>query len=172
MAVQVNNIVNANIYLGGNNLLGCAEEIKLPVLKAVMKDHKALGMFGKLKLPAGFEALEGDIKWSSFYLDAFRAVANPLRALQLMCRSNVESWNAQGLSQERELVTLLTVSFQEFPLGSFKQHEQVDFPSKFTATYIKQTLAGQDVVELDVMSNIFRVGGEDMLANYRSHIGA
>ena len=30
---------------------------------------------------------------------------------------------------------------------------------------------GEEVLELDYLANIFRVGGEDMLGTYRSHIG-
>ena len=33
------------------------------------------------------------------------------------------------------------------------------------------TVDGDEVLELDYLANIFRVGGEDMLADYRSNIG-
>lgn len=172
MSVEIKNIVNANIYLNGTSLLGQAEEIKLPTIKASMKEHKALGMVGKLKLPSGIEALEGEIKWNSFYLDTFRTCANPFKTVQLMCRSNVETWNAQGLTEEKELVTILTVQFEEVSLGTYKPQESAEYPSKFQATYVKQTLGGEPVVELDVMTNTFKVGDEDVLANYRTNTGA
>lgn len=171
MSTQINNIINANIYLAGSNLLGCADEVKLPVLKSVMKDHKALGMFGRAKLPNGFEAMEGEIKWNSFYTDVFLVAANPLKSVQLMCRSNVETWNSQGLAEEKELVTIMTVTFTEYALGSFKQGEAAEFPGKFSANYVKQTCGGKEIIEYDVFANIFKIGGVDQLTNFRNNIG-
>ncbi|STJ83855.1 phage major tail tube protein [Escherichia coli] len=65
--IEINRITNANIYLDGTNLLGRAEEVKLPDVSMIMQEHKALGMVGKVELPAGFDKLEGEIKWNSFY---------------------------------------------------------------------------------------------------------
>ncbi|WP_027809960.1 phage major tail tube protein, partial [Burkholderia cenocepacia] len=58
--IEINRITNANIYVNGNSLLGRAEEIKLPDISAIMQEHKALGMVGKIELPAGFDKLEGE----------------------------------------------------------------------------------------------------------------
>ena len=55
--IQTAQVVNANIYLNGKNLLGRAAEVKLPEVTAVMKEHSALGMVGKFELPAGFEKM-------------------------------------------------------------------------------------------------------------------
>ncbi len=38
-------------------------------------------------------------------------MANPFQAVQLQCRSNVETYGAQGRIQEVSLVTFLTVMF-------------------------------------------------------------
>ena len=169
--IQVNRIVNANIYMDGTNLLGRAEEVKLPDIQAIMNEHKALGMVGKIELPSGFDKLEGEVKWNSLYEEAAKAMANPFKAVQLQCRSSIETYGAQGRIQEVSLVTFLTVMFKKNPLGTFKQHDNAEFGSSFAATYIKQVIDGDEVLELDYMANIFRVGGEDMLADYRSNIG-
>ena len=49
--IEINRITNANIYVNGNSLLGRAEEIKLPDVSAIMQEHKALGMVGKIEPP-------------------------------------------------------------------------------------------------------------------------
>jgi len=169
--IQVNRIVNANIYIDGTNLIGRAEEVKLPDIQAIMAEHKALGMVGKIELPSGFDKLEGEVKWNSLYKDVAKTVANPFKAVQLQCRSSIETYGAQGRLQEVSLVTYLTVMFKKNPLGTFKQHDNAEFGSTFTATYIKQVIKGKDVLELDYMANIFKVNGEDLLATYRDNIG-
>ena len=89
----------------------------------------------------------------------------------MQCRSSIETYGAQGRIQEVSLVTFLTVMFKKNPLGTYKQHDNAEFGSSFSATYIKQVVDGDEVLELDYMANIFRVGGEDMLSDYRSNIG-
>ena len=169
--IEINRITNANIYVAGSSLLGRAEEIKLPDVSAIMQEHKALGMVGKIELPAGFDKLEGEIKWNSLYRDVARTMANPFQAVQLQCRSNVGTYGAQGRFQDVSLVTFLTVMFKKNPLGTFKQHDNAEFASSFSATYIKQMVDGEEILELDYLANIFRVNGEDMLATYRRNIG-
>ena len=77
--IEINRITNANIDVNGNSLLGRAEEIKLPDISAIMQEHKALGMVGKIELPAGFDKLEGEIKWNSLYKDVAKTVATRSR---------------------------------------------------------------------------------------------
>jgi P2 family phage contractile tail tube protein len=66
--IEINRITNANIYLDGANLLGRAEEVKLPDVSMTMQEHKALGMVGKVELPAGFDKLEGDTMIGNLYI--------------------------------------------------------------------------------------------------------
>lgn len=169
--IQVNRIVNANIYIDGTNLIGRAEEVKLPDIQAIMNEHKALGMVGKIELPSGFDKLEGEVKWNSLYEEAAKAMANPFKAVQLQCRSSIETYGPGGRIEEVPLATFLTVMFKKNPLGTYKQHDNAEFGSTFTATYIKQVIKGKDVLELDYMANIFKVNGEDLLATYRDNIG-
>ncbi|MFE8048749.1 phage major tail tube protein [Brenneria goodwinii] len=169
--IEVNRITNANIYIDGVNLLGRAEEVKLPDVSMIMQEHKALGMVGKVELPAGFDKLEGEIKWNSFYHDAMLGAANPYKTLALQCRSSVERYSSQGRIDEIPLVTYLTIMFKKNPLGTFKQHENAEFSSGFTCSYLKQVLDGEELLELDYLANIFRVGGVDQLTDYRSNIG-
>ena len=61
MAVNVNRMTNANIYVNGANLLGMAEEVIVPRPKAKMVDHKGLGMVGVGEFPSGLDKIEATI---------------------------------------------------------------------------------------------------------------
>lgn len=169
--IQIAQVVNANIYLNGKNLLGRAAEVKLPEITAAMKEHSVLGLVGKFELPAGFEKMEGEIVWNSFYPDVLKMQGDIFSAWSLQCRSSREGFNSQGRYEEVALVTFLTVQFKGSPLGEFKQHENVSLTSKFSCTYVKQVVNGQDVLELDVLANIYKAGGRDLLSQYRVNIG-
>lgn len=68
-------------------------------------------------------------------------------------------------------VVFITCSFFEVPTGDFKQNDKAEFQSKFSATYIKQVVDGNDVLEVDAMANIYKVNGVDKLDLYRTNIG-
>lgn len=169
--IQLNTLNNANIYIDGNSLLGRAEEFKLPTVKFKMAEHKAVGMVGAIKLPSGFEALEGEIKWNSFYPDVWAKLLDPYTSVQLQARGSLETYNSQGRQAQVPYVVFLTCSFYEVPAGDFKQNDKAEFQSKFYATYIKQVVDGKDVLEVDAMANIYKVNGVDKLDLYRTNIG-
>lgn len=83
----------------------------------------------------------------------------------------METWGAAGRTEQLPLVTFLTVLFKKTPLGTFKQNDNAEFPSAFSAYYVRQQFAGKDLIELDVLSNIYKVGGEDKLDLFRANQG-
>ena len=169
--IQVNRVTNANIYINGNCLLGRADEIKLPDITTMMSEHKAVGMIGKIELPTGFDKLEGEIKWNSYYPEVWGTLADPFTMVQLQCRSSLDTYSANGRIAQVPLVTFLTVAFKKNPMGTFKQNDNAEFGSSFAAYYVKQQVGGQDVIELDVLANIYKVNGVDKLDLYRANIG-
>lgn len=170
-SIQINRVTNAAIYINGNSLLGKAEEIKLPDITSLMSEHKALGMVSKIELPGGIDKMDGEVKWNSFYPDVATTMGNLFTMVQLQCRSSVETWGAGGRTAQQPLVTFLTVLFKKNPLGAYKQNDNAEFSSAFAVYYIRQQLAGKDMVELDVLANIYKVGGVDQLDLYRANMG-
>ena len=170
--IVTNQITNAVVYINGNSMLGRAAKIDLPDLELMMADHMALGMVGEIQLPVGFKALTGSIDWNSWYQDVAVLVTNPFTGLQMQIRSNVETWDSTGRTAEAALVTFLTATFTTWPLGKFEPRKKADFPAKFSATYLRQSIGGTDIIELDYMANIFKINNVDQLQNYRSNTGA
>jgi P2 family phage contractile tail tube protein len=173
LAIQVNRITNANLFINGNSMLGRADELTLPDLKAKMSEHKAIGMVGSLELISGFEKIEAKIKWNSYYQDALGSFAyNPYKAVQLQVRASVEGYDSTGRIAQLPLVTFLIGQFKNLPMGTFKQHDNVEFESMINCTAIKQIYNGKTVLEYDCLANILKVQGQDLLAQYRLNIGA
>jgi len=169
--VAIKQITNANAYIDGTSFLGKVEETKLPDVVATLSEHKALGMIGKIELPNGIDKMEMTIKWNSLYGDVLKKAANPFKAVQMQIRSSQETYTGQGRTEEVPVVVFLTGSFKKFPLGGYKQHDNVEAETALTITYLRLVVNGEDIVEIDVLSNIYKVAGEDLLAQYRSNIG-
>lgn len=153
--------------------MGRAEEINLPSIKHKMADHKGLGLMAETEFwTGGIEKLEAKIKWSSFYLDAYQAGANPNKTASIQVRGNLKSFNSQGLVSEVAYVCYITAMFKETPLGNFKQLDNAEFESNLTVYYVKLEVDGQSVIEIDPLANIYKTSGTDVLARYRLNVGS
>lgn len=169
--ISVNRLTNANIYLDGKSFLGKAEEITLPEIKHMMAEHKAIGMVGKMEFFAGIDKMEAKIKWNSFYSDAMVKMGNPTQSIQLQVRGNLETYESSGRTNQVPVVAYLTVQSKNFPMGNFKQHDNVELESSLNCIYAKLEVDGRVIVEVDVMANIYKVDGVDIMATYRNNIG-
>ena len=165
-------IYNANVYIDGNELLGKASEFKLPEFEFEQDEYKGLGLKGTVKLPMGVAALEGEITWNSFFPEVARKAANPYKAVQLMVRANVETYDTTGRVKEVPLVTMVTATFSKNTLGGYKPKEKAEFSSTYQTTEIRQVLDGREVLYYNALRNEYRVDGVDVEEIYRRNIGA
>lgn len=168
----ISKVFNANVYIDGtNNLIGRAKEITLPDVAVKMIEHSALGMIGTVELPAGLEKLETKVKWSGFYPDALTMGANPYIARKLQVRANVEKYAPGGRVEQKPLLVQLTCTFKKSPGGTFGSKEDVEIEQELATSYMRVVLDGEELLEVDIFANVWRVGGVDVLENYNKALG-
>lgn len=168
--IAIQKVTQGVVYLDGNSMLGKCESVDLPDLKFLFEEHKSLGMVGKLELPThGVDKLEGKLKMNSIYSDMAKKL-NPFRYRQIQVRSSVNVHTSMGKVQEKRLVTFLTIAVKNMPLGKFEQHKNVDVEYDFNCTYVRQVMDGEDIIEYDALANILKIGGEDVLEEYRQNV--
>ena len=169
--IEINKLTNANIYLNGNNLLGRAEEIQLPQIKHKMVEHKALGMVGSAEFFAGIDKLECKIKWNALYPFVLTSCANPFMSVMLQVRASLETYNGSGRIKEAPATIFLTGIFKDFPLGNIKPHDNAEYETTMSVTYAKLIVDKQEIFEIDVLQNIYKVGVVDVLDKFKKNIG-
>ena len=169
--IQINRLTNANIYMDGNNLLGRAEEISLPMIKHKMSEHKALGMIGSAEFFSGIEKLECKIKWNSLYPEVLKKAANPFKTVQLQARASLETYNSMGKLAEAPAIAYISGTFKEFPLGNIKAGDNAEYETNLAVNYAKLIVAGEEIFEIDILENIYKVSGVDIMQDYRNNIG-
>jgi len=170
--IGINRVTNANVYINGVNLLGRAEEVTLPQIKHIMAEHKGLGMVGAAEFPSGLEKMEAKFKWAALYPEVMVSVADPTRVVSIQVRASVETYNGLGKIAEVPAVMFLSGIFKEFPMGTFKKHDNAEFDTTMSVYYAKMVIGGLDIFEVDVLENIYKVAGLDILAQYRLNTGA
>lgn len=170
--ISINKVTNCNIYLEGSSLMGQAKEVMLPTVENKMAPHNALGMIGDMEVPSGIQAMEATIVWNSFYADALKKLGVLSGAVKIQVRFSVDEYNSSGgLTSRKPGVVYMTCQPKNFPLGSFKQHENVELESKVTVYAVKLEIDSEVIMDLDLNANIYIVGGVDQLAQYRANLG-
>ena len=169
---EISKVYHANVYVDGTtSLLGQLSEVKLPDIALATSEHKGLGMFGTVELPSGIGALVMALKWSGFYADAKKLGANPFKSRRIQIRANHETYDEGGRIAEVALVITVAGSWKKAGGDTFKGQEASDTDDEVTCTYLKCELDGVELYEIDVINNIYKVDGEDLLENMRKNLG-
>jgi len=98
-------------------------------------------------------------------------VANPFTAVEVQLRGSLETYSNSGRIAQVPVVAYLTGVFKKFPLGGFKQHDNVEAETTMSVTYCKLEIDGQAILEVDALANIYKAGGVDLLETYKTNIG-
>ena len=167
--IEINKLTNANVYLNGNNLLGRAEEVQLPQIKHKMAEHKALGMVGSAEFFSGIDKMECKIKWNALYPNVLKACADPFNAVMIQVRASLETYNGTGRISEVPATAFLIGTFNEFPLGTIKPQENAEYETTLAVTYAKLIVDKQEIFEIDVLQNIYKVGLTDVLSQFKKY---
>lgn len=75
------------------------------------------------------------------------------------------------MSQELPVKAEMRGFFKEFEQGNLKIAEAPTPEVTLSVIYYKLQLDEQDVLEIDVLNNIYRIEGNDILQNYKINIG-
>jgi len=171
MALTINKVFDANVYVNNASKHGQASEITCPDVTYIMNDYKSLGMYGTARFPNGIEAMEANFKWTYPDNDAQVAMANPQKAADVMVRSSKAVYDNGGLVEEIPVLILLRGFPTKHQGGSFRGKEDVEVESTLAVNYYKLEVGGDEIIEVDAINNIFKVEGEDVLEERRNNLG-
>lgn len=171
-SAQINRILNANIYSSGRSLLGKAEEIQLPAIKAKFADLKVLGLQMDIEIPSGFEKMTGKVKWNAVYSDLITEFGSPYNTRQLQVRANLETYDPSGRIAQVPVVAFLSVRFKDLlPAITLKMGDNPEQESEFSCNYYRLEIDGVKLIEIDAFANTYFVNGQDQYQQYRISLG-
>ena len=171
MPIEVGKVFNARVYIDGTDFIAKAEEVDLPKVRFKFADAKALGLYGEMELPAGLDKLEARIKFNSIYSDFIALASNPFVLRTIIVRASKQDWDQRGVAREVPVKAEIRGFFKEFDSGKFKAREAAEAEATISVLYYKLEVDGKEVVEVDVMNNIYKVEGRDILQAYKANIG-
>jgi len=171
MALRIHKVSDANVYVNNDSKHGLASEVTCPNVSYNMNDYNALGMVGTARFPDGIEAMEATIKWKYPDNDAQIELANPFRAVDIMVRSNKGIYLNEGRVENRPIVIFLSGFPMQHQGGTYASKTDVELESQIAVNYYKLEVDMEEIIEVDVLNNILKIGGIDVMAEYRKNLG-
>ena len=169
--MKIQEVYDANVYVNNVSTHGTASEVTCPDITPVMGEYKALGMAGTLEFFKGFEKMEATVKWKYASDDIRKACANFMKPVDIMIRSHKCRWDSGGIVEDVPVVIYMKGTPTKHQGGGYKPQEATEFETSFSLFYYKEEADGEEIIEVDAMNNIYKVDGEDLLAEYRQNLG-
>jgi P2 family phage contractile tail tube protein len=115
--------------------------------------------------------MEATLKWSYPDNETAKAMVNPMKSVDIMVRSSKAEWEDGSLTKEAPVVIYMKGLPTKHTSGTHKSKEDTEVEDTISVTYLKIEIDGEEIIELDVLNNIYKIGGEDQLAQRRENLG-
>lgn len=163
--------VSFNVYNDSQTLYGIAE-VSLPDFEAMAESMSGSGIAGESEIPVigQFGSMKMSLKWRTVTKEGAALLAQKAHSLEL--RGSCQRYNSESGTLSSYPVKITTKAVpKKYGLGSFNIGKSSDAENEFEILYIKVTVDGDEVLELDKFAYIFRVDGTDYLESVRSDLG-
>ncbi|MDK4545463.1 phage major tail tube protein [Kingella kingae] len=147
-----------NLFTDGENQYGVIVDISRPKISRKTEDYTPGGAMGELTVAHGFEKLEMEITSKGYDADMLKTMTSAI---------NGKLFRYQGALQEEDGTGYRILKGEgrgriiEADPGTDKQGEGGEHKFKVALTYWKETLDGEEILELDFMQNKASFGGVD-----------
>ena len=157
-----------NLFIDGMNQHGIVADVTRPKIARKTEDYTPGGGMMEMTIVFGFEKLEMEITSKGFDADLLRSMSSSINGRLI---------RYQGALQQDDSETYQHLKGEargriiEADPGSDKQGEGGEHKFKIALVYWKETLDGQEILELDVLGNKAVFGGKDERAELRKALG-
>ncbi len=165
----IRQIATSIIWIGGSDFQGLVKNVKLGDLESETDDDPRLGLVGSFATFTGFAKPEMSCAfsaWSDKWAKPFSNLINPFFVTFRGALANVD--NADDV--EDYVVTVGGTS-QKVPLGGGTPQEVTEWEVGMNVRYIRQEVAGVQVLLYNSLTNEYSVMGKDILKPTRQALG-
>lgn len=158
-----------NLFGDGNNWQGQVPELTLPELTRQVEEYRGGGMDGTLEIDMGQEAMEFEWQVGGMIVDIFDHYGAPVHDAGLLRFMGSYEDDETGDGVSVEIVT--RGRHKAIAMGDVTPGQTNTISVTTALSYYKLTVDGEQILEIDVPGNVFRVRGEDRLADRRQRLG-
>jgi P2 family phage contractile tail tube protein len=164
-------LINFRVYLDGVDMVGIADA-QLPSLEAMTETVKGAGIAGEVDSPVlgHFGSMALTLNWRTITGNAIELAKQKAHNLEL--RGAQQEYDAgNGTYKTVPVKVTCRAVPKKFDLGKLDVGASTESQSEFEVSYIKLFVDGEEKVELDKFNYIYKVNGEDILAEVRQALG-
>ncbi|UNM21700.1 phage major tail tube protein [Pseudomonas sp. ArH3a] len=162
---------NMMLFNDGSNYRGIVKTITLPALGRKMESYRAAGMNGPVKADLGMSDDGIQLEWKLGGLDLivlkqFGAVNASGVALRF-----AGSYEQDDTGETSAVEISVRGRHETIEMGDATPGEDTEHSVTTTCTYYKLTVDNEEIIEIDLLNFIEKVGGVDMLEKQRNALG-
>lgn len=160
---------NFNVFANGVSHIHQVPEVALPKIAAMVQAYRGGGMLGELDMDMGLQKMEMETTFGGLPVTVLAQMGLIGVAGAMLRFAGAYQEEAQGVVTAAELV--VRGKHVELDPGTAKTGDDTAWKLKSTVSYLKWTINAAVVVEIDILNNIYVVGGVDRMAQIRAAIG-
>ena len=164
-------LINFEVFIAGGRKLGMAD-ITLPNIEYKTATLSGAGVGGEIEMPTPGQtnSMELEINWRTLNEDTTKLLAMKAHDLEIRGSSELYDAGTGEIKSEAIKINVRTLP-KKGDSGSFKPADHTDTKSTLEIIYIKETIAGKVVLEIDKLNYIHYVDGVDFLSSVKSDLG-
>lgn len=162
---------NFELFVSGNRSLGIVD-ITLPKLTAKTVDIEGAGIGGTISLPSQGQTdnLQVELNFRVVTDDTIE-LAQP-KAHALEAYGAINHWNAsEGAYEVKQIKVTMRAIPSEFDLGKLASASTMDHKATMNLSYLKVSVDGERMIEIDKFNYIHYAYGTDYLAAVKTALG-
>lgn len=164
-------LINFRVYQDGDDLLGISD-VTLPKLDSITETVKGAGLAGEIDDPTigHFGSMELELNWRSLVKSNI-VLAKPTGVhldLRGVCQGHD---SAKNVLKTMPVKIVVEGTPKSTDLGKLDMGATTDTKNTIEVTYIKITVDGETVLEIDKFNYICVIGGVDYMADIRDALG-
>ena len=164
-------LINFRVYQDDADLLGVAD-VTLPSLEAMTETIKGAGLAGEIDSPVlgHYGSMELQLNWRTLYKPNALLAAPKGIMLDMRAANQVKDSESGAFVVQSAKVIARGVP-KNTELGKLDVGTTSDTATTLEIDYLKVTVDGEDLIELDKYNYICKVGGVDYLSEVREALG-
>ncbi|MCX8016738.1 MAG: phage major tail tube protein [Rhodocyclaceae bacterium] len=159
---------NMNLFVDGRGFAGRVDEIQLPKLTLKTEEHRAGGMDAPIEIDLGMDKLEAELTISDYDPQVFKLFGLlDAQATPITLRGAIQ---AQG-EAAKPVVVNLRGGIKAIEPSGWKMGDKSTVKLSVAASYYKLAIDGEELIEIDAINLVRKVGGVDQMERIRQAIG-
>lgn len=164
-------LINFRVYEDGDDLVGVAD-VTLPTLDAMTETVKGAGIAGEVESPVmgHYSSMTLELNWRT--LEKPNVLLSSPKGVHLDLRGAQQVWDSgEGAFIVRPVKVVVSGVPKSTELGKLDVGTTSDTKNTIEVNYLKVTIDGGNVLELDKYNYICNIGGTDYLSDVREALG-